>query len=197
LGANLIAFNAGDGRDLIHASTGADNVLSLGGGIDYADLRLKKSGADLILKTGGSDQLTFADWYTSTGTGTSKLTLQVIAEAMAGYDPAGYDPAGSDTLRDNKVEHFNFAALAAAFDTAGQVNGWALTQALLDAHLLGSDSDIAALGGDLAYQYGKVGSLSGIGLVPAQDVINASGFATGPQTLRPVAELQQGPLRLS
>ena len=40
---------------------------------------------------------------------------------------------------------------------------------LLDAHLGGSDG--AALGGDLAYQYGKAGTLAGIGLPAAQSVL--------------------------
>ena len=118
------------------------------------------------------------------------INLQVVTEAMAGYNPAG-----GDTLLDNKIETFNFAALATAFDAAGQINGWALTNALLDAHLAGSDSE--ALGGDLAYQYGMNGSLAGIGLTPAQEVINAPQFGSGAQTLRSLAELQQGAIRLS
>ena len=43
-----------------------------------------------------------------------------------------------------------FAAPASAFDAAGQVSGWALTNALLDARLAGRDTE--AIGGDLAYQ---------------------------------------------
>ncbi|MBI3526800.1 MAG: hypothetical protein HY067_02410 [Betaproteobacteria bacterium] len=63
------------------------------------------------------------------------------------------------------------------------------------AHLSGSDT--AALGGDLAYQYGKSGPLTGIGLTPAQDVINSAQFGSSAQTLRTLAELQQGQIRLS
>ncbi|MFN0041516.1 MAG: hypothetical protein ACKVP2_18545, partial [Burkholderiales bacterium] len=95
----------------------------------------------------------------------------------------------------NKVETFNFAALANAFDAAGQVNQWSIMNALLDVHLSGSDTE--ALGGDFAYQYGLNGSLANIGLTPAQDVINAPTFGSGAQTLRPVAQLQQGQIRLS
>ena len=47
---------------------------------------------------------------------------------------------------------------------------------LLDAHLGGSDG--AALGGDLAYQYGKAGTLAGIGLPAAQSVLGAAGFGS-------------------
>ena len=48
-GADVIAFNLGDGQDTIAASIGSDNVLSLGGGIAYADISLRKSGNHLIL----------------------------------------------------------------------------------------------------------------------------------------------------
>ena len=188
-GADIIAFNKGAGQDVVNASTGADNVLSIGGGIAYAGLTFAKSGKKLILKTGGTDQITFKDWYSQVGN-RSVAKLQVFTEAMPGYNPGG-----SDTLLDNKVEQFNFTALANAFDAAGQVNGWALTNALLSAHLSGSDT--AALGGDLAYQYGKTGSLAGIGLTPAQDVVNAAQFGSSAQTLRTLDDLQQGQIRLS
>ena len=188
-GADVIAFNAGGGQDTVNASTGADNTLSLGVGIAYGNLTFAKTANDLVLGTGATDQISFRDWYTGT-TNKSVLNLQVIAEAMAGYNPAG-----GDTLLDNKIETFNFAALATAFDTAGQVNGWSLTNALLDAHLSGSDSE--ALGGDLTYQYGMSGSLAGIGLTPAQEGINAPQFGSSAQTLRSLAELQQGAIRLS
>lgn len=188
-GADIIAFNLGNGQDVINASTGIDNTVSLGGGIQYSNLSFTKSESDLVLNTGGTDKLTLAGWYTGT-TNKSVANLQIIAEAMAGYAPGG-----SDSLLDNKVETFDFGALAAAFDVAGQINGWALTNALLGAHLSGSDT--AAIGGDLAYQYGKNASLSGIGLVPVQDVINSAQFGSSAQTLRTLAELQQGQTRLA
>ncbi|HXF15917.1 MAG TPA: hypothetical protein VN496_02875, partial [Burkholderiales bacterium] len=160
-----------------------NNILSLGGGISYGSMRLTKSGKDLILATGGTDQITFKNWYAQGNR--SVAALQVFTEAMPGYNPAGTNP-----LLDNKVEQFNFTEIAKAFDTAGQANGWALTNALLATHLSGSDT--AAFGGDLAYQYGLNGSLAGISLSQAQQVLNAPQFGTGVQTLRPVAELQQG-----
>jgi Ca2+-binding RTX toxin-like protein len=189
-GTDIIAFNSGAGQDLINASTDMDNVLSLGGGIGYAGLTFTKSGKNLILKTGGTDQITFKDWYAQAGN-RSVARLQMFTEAMPGYDPNSANP-----LLTNKVEQFNFAALASAFDAAGQVNGWSLTNALLAAHLSDS-SDTAAIGGDLAYQYGLNGSLAGIGLSQAQQVLNAPQFGTGTQTIQPVAELQQGQIGLS
>jgi len=188
-GADIIAFNAGDGQDVVVSGTGRDDTLSLGGGIRYSDLGLSKSGKDLILHTGGMDRLTFKDWYAGANHRTV-VGLQVIVEAMAEFDSSS-----AQTLYDNKVETFDFRALASAFDAAGRVNGWALTNALLNAHLSGSDT--AAMGGDLAYQYGLNGSLSGIGLTPAQDVLKAAQFGTSPQALRPLQDLQQGQLRLA
>ena len=188
-GADIIALNAGDGQDLVSSNGTADKTLSLGGGLGYQNLSFSKSQKDLVLGLAGNDQVTFKNWYAGSGN-RSVVNLQVITEVMSGYNPSG-----RDTLLDNKVENFDFAALANAFDAAGQVSGWALTNALLSAHLSGSDT--AAIGGDLAYQYGKAGSLSGIGLASAQDVLNAPQFGSSAQTLRPIQDLQQGQIRLS
>ena len=187
--ADVIAFNAGDGQDVVNRDNTADNTLSLGGGIGYQDLNFSKARKDLVLGLGGADSLTFRDWYAAGGK-RSVAMLQVIVEAMAVYSPDSADP-----LLDHKVEQFNFTALADAFDAAGQVNGWSLTNALLNAHLWGSDTE--AIGGDLAYQYGRSGTLSGIGLAPAQDVLSAPQFGSGTQALRPLQDLQQGQIRLS
>jgi hypothetical protein len=96
------------------------------------------------------------------------------------------------------VENFDFAGLVGAFDAARAANPmlsrWALTNALLNFHLGGSDT--AALGGDLAYQYGRNGTLAGIGLAAAQGVVNDSSFGTQAQTLHDPASLQTGAVRL-
>jgi len=192
-GNDIILFNKGDGQDTFATGgTGSDTV-SLGGGITYTDLSFSKATNDLVLKVGGTDQITFKNWYAATP---SKpiLNLQMIAEAIADFDVGGGDP-----LRDQKVENFNFAGLAGAFDAARTANpgltSWALTSALLDFQLAGSDS--AALGGDLAYQYGKNGTLAGIGLTAAQQVIGDANFGSQAQTLTPIASLQTGSARLS
>ena len=192
-GYDIIAFNKGDGADIINASTGADNTLSLGGNITYSDLAFSKTGNDLIFKVSSTDQITLKDWYTST-TNKSILNLQVIAEAMAGFDANG-----TDTLLDDKIETFNFANLVSAFDTARTANSslttWQLSNALLDFHLGGSDT--AAIGGDLAYQYGLNGNLTGIGLNAAQSVINASSFGQSAQTLNSPTSWQTETIKLS
>ena len=120
--------------------------------------------------------------------------LQVMADAMAGFVQGGADP-----LRNQKVANFNFAGLAGAFDTARAANtsltSWALTNALTSFQLAGSDT--AALGGDLAYQYGKNGTLAGIGVTPALSTLSDANLGTNAQTLAPLAGLQTGSVRLS
>ncbi len=191
-GYDVIVFNTGDGLDVVNASAGADNTLSLGGGISYADLSLSKSGNDLTLKTGSTDQITFKDWYASTAN-RSVLNLQVIAEAMADFDAGG-----SEVLKDNKVETFDFAGLTDRFDQAlaadGTLTSWALTDALMDFHLSGSDVD--AIGGDLAYQYGKAGTLAGLGLNAAQSVISAPTFGQSAQALHAASAWQSESVKL-
>jgi|GEM_PF-914767 len=168
-GYDVIVFNKGDGQDIVNASTGADNTISLGGNFAYSDLSLTKTGNDLILKMGATDQIALKDWYLGT-TNHSVVNLQVIAEAMAGFNLGG-----SDVLRDNNVENFNFANIVAAFDAAGSTANWQLTDTLLTTHLeAGSDS--AAIGGDLAYQYGKNNNLTGMGSLNAQSIISATNF---------------------
>ena len=110
-----------------------------------------------------------------------------------------FDAGGSNPLLDQKVETFDFTALVSAFDAARTamptLSRWALTDALLSAHLAGSDT--AALGGDLAYQYGKASTLAGMGLTAAQEVIGGTGFGGQPQTLHPVSGLGDGMVKLS
>ncbi len=188
-GADVIAFNTGDGQDSVNPSVGTDDTLSLGGtSLDYANLSFQKTGNNLILNVSATDKLTFTNWYAAAAN-KNVLTLQVVAEAMAGFNPSGGNP-----LLDNKVEAFNFQNLVGAFDAARVANPtlttWALTNGLTQFQLAGSDT--AALGGDLAYQYGLNGTLAGIGFDKAQDVVTGAAFGTQAQTLRPLASLQDG-----
>ena len=80
-GSDVVAFNKGDGVDRLFGER-QDGVLSLGGGIRYEDLRLRKQGSDLVLRTGGGDQVVLEDWYRGKQ---SVVTLQVVAEAMSGF----------------------------------------------------------------------------------------------------------------
>jgi Ca2+-binding RTX toxin-like protein len=191
-GNDVILFNKGDGQDTFATGGTGSDTLSLGGSFAYSDLSFSKSSNDLILKVSATDQVTFKDWYAATPS-KPVVNMQVIAEAMAGFSAGGSDP-----LLDQKVENFNFAGLVGAFDAARAANTglttWALTSALTNFQLAGSDT--AAMGGDLAYQYGKNGTLAGIGLTSAQTVINDSNFGTQAQTLNPIANLQSGAVKL-
>ena len=201
-GKDVIAFSRGDGNDIINASANlagvaGDNTLSLGGGIDYANLALRKSSNDLILDTGGGDSITLKNWYAAvTGGGNNKsvLNLQVVADAMAGFDATSSDP-----LRNQRVQNFDFRGIVSAFDAQRALNpaisSWALSSALLNFHLSGSDT--AAIGGDLAYQYGHSGTLAGIGMQSAFDNLAAQGFGVTAQTLKQFSGLQEGLVKLA
>jgi hypothetical protein len=154
---------------------------------------LRKAANDLVLSLGERDQITFQDWYARKSSRPA-LRLQVIAEAMAGFAAGGSDP-----LLDQKVESFNFSGLVRAFDAARTaapaLNVWSLSDALLKFQLAGSDA--AARGGDLAYQYGKNGSVSGLSLTATHELINDSHFGRQSQALQPLAELPSPALRMA
>ena len=191
-GYDILAFNRGDGVDTVKLSTGQDNTISLGGGIRNTDLAFRKSSNDLIFDTGSGESIVLQGWYAST-TNKSVLTLQMIEEASIDFAPGG-----GNTLTDNKVEQFNFAGLVTQFDQARTANpaltSWALSNALLTFYLGGSDT--AAIGGDLAYQYGKTGSLSNIGLAAGQSMLGNAQFGQANQAINQVG-LGDGLVRLS
>jgi VCBS repeat-containing protein len=195
-GQDIIAFNVGDGQDTLYASGASvspGDTVSLGGtGLNYANLSLQKSGDDLVLKVSNTDSLTFYNWYGS-AVDQTVLNLQVVAEAMAAFNSGSSDP-----LLNKKVQTFDFQGLVGAFDAARTatpgLTSWALSNSLTQFHLAGSDSE--ALGGDLAYQYGANGTLAGIGLGKAQEVLTSSQFGAQAQTLNPTSSLQEGLIRL-
>ena len=193
-GYDIIAFNRGDGRDVVSTGNGGNVTLSLGGGIRYQDLSLRRSGNDLILETGSNERITFEKWYAGKRyQAVSKL--QVVAEAMPGFDPSG-----GNTMLDDKVESFDFKGLVAAFDNARHqqpgLSRWTVTNALAQFHL-GDGSDSKALGGDLAYQYGVNGTLAGIAVNAAQGTVGSSQFGKEAQTLHSQSELKDGLVKLS
>jgi Ca2+-binding RTX toxin-like protein len=192
-GADLILFNRGHGKDTVSASNDADDTLSIGGGVLYADMRLKRSGNNLILMTQGStEQITFTNWYAEAGNH-SVSRLQVIIEGTA--DHAG---GSSDPLRNQAVQSFDFLGLVSAFDAARAANptltSWALTNALTQFHLGGSDS--AAVGGDLAYRYGRDNTFADVSFNPAADLLSSVGFGGAAQGLQALATLQDSSPRL-
>ena len=200
-GNNVVGFNRGDGQDAVNVDDDAGwnpagNVLSLGGGIKLADLSLSRNGTDLTLNTGNGDAITFKDWYDGKRSSQSNQAfakLQLIQDAASDFNAASNDP-----LRNKRVETFDFRGIVTAFDAQRALNpglsNWALSAALLNFHLSGSNS--AALGGDLAYQYGNRGSFAGIGIQSAFDNLAAQGFGVTAQTLKPFTGLQEGLVKL-
>ncbi len=192
-GADVIAFNKGDGVDTVNARAGTDDTLSLGGGIAYSDLKLRKSGLDLVVDANNGDQITFKDWYQTGVNNKSVLNVQVVADAMTAFNPAGSDP-----LLKRKIAEFNFAGIVGAFDAALAANpaitSWSMSAALAAFYLSGSDS--AAIGGDLAYDYGHRSALTSIGAAAGQTVLAAATFGTGVQLLQAPAALYSGSVRL-
>lgn len=186
-GADIIAFNRGDGIDAVNVTSGSDNTLSLGRGIRYADLVLSKSGNDLLLSTGGGDQIALKGWYSSTNA-RSVGTLQVMTEG------GDYVAGSSNAITDHKVELFNFNGLVARFDAARaatpSLQSWNMASSLSQFSSGGSDS--AAIGGDLAYQYALHGSLSALSAMPALTIIGSPGFGSALQTLQGGAALNDG-----
>lgn len=164
----------------------------MGGGIRNTDLAFRKSSNDLILDTGSGENIVLQGWYASTNN-KSVLNLQMIEEASIDFALGGGNP-----LTDNKVENFNFAGLVDAFDQARAANpnltSWALSDALLTFYLGGSDTE--AIGSDLAYQYGKTGSLSNIGSTAAQSMLGNVQFGQVNQAINQVG-LSEGAVRLS
>ncbi|HMV04935.1 MAG TPA: cadherin-like domain-containing protein [Accumulibacter sp.] len=175
-GKNIMAFNWGDGRDIVLPSLGAANTLSLGGGIEESDLVFKKTGSDLVLGTGGSHQITLKDWYASTGN-QSVDRVQVV-EAVPYFGFAQTRPTGW------QVDIYDFKALVQQFDAARTANPklsqWRLMNGLLDAHL--SRSASAALGGELATRY-ALGSESAISLAIAQETLKDPHFGSQAQAV--------------
>jgi Ca2+-binding RTX toxin-like protein len=168
-GRDIVLANRGDGHDAILSGSG-EKTLSIGAWIAYADLLFSRSGDDLLLTTGTDDQLTFKDWYAGQNAFT---TLQMVLDGGSGYSAASSDP-----LQNVKVGQFDFTGLVTAFDQAKASNPslstWSLSSSLLQFHLGGSDSE--AIGGDIAYEYGKQGSLAGLTLTATHAVMGHADF---------------------
>ena len=145
-GSDVIAFNRGDERDRITGGDGGNDTLSLGGGIRIADIRLQKSGKDLIVETGCGDSLRMVDWYKSAAN-RSIATLQVAttagADAFDRYDFAGLVQRFDGVLAANRrIDSWTPGADAARFK--------------LDA------ATVSVAGGSLVATYAETGALDGV-----------------------------------
>ena len=184
-GADIIAFNRGHGADSVTAPTSGagigetNDTLTLGG-VRYADLRVARSGSDLFVKVAGTaDSLRFAGWYSASGNRTV-TTLQLVVDSTVDYNAASTDP-----LVNRRVVRLNFTSLVNAFNSvyAGNpaVGDWAIPAATLSSALV-AGSDTQAIGGALAYHYGRDGNLGALDFAAANAVLSDAGFATAAQT---------------
>jgi Ca2+-binding RTX toxin-like protein len=190
--AAVVGVNRGDGDDTLR-STATRTVLSVGAGVSYADMSLKKSGSDLVVQLGSDTSVTLAGWYDSTVTKPQFLTLQVMAEAMAGFDATSTDP-----LLNKRVQQFDLKQLATYYDADAAANPtidrWAVMNKLLDARL--ASSNTAAAGGDLAHYYANMNGLSGMSLAAAQNTAQSATFGVSDQTMTCLDALKQGAVKL-
>ena len=184
-GADIIAFNRGHGADSVTApASGAglgesNDTLTLGG-VRYAELRLARSGSDLLVKVAGTaDSIKFTGWYSASGNRTV-TTLQLIVDSTSDYNPAAADP-----LVNRRVVRLNFTSLVNAFNSAYAANpgvgDWAVPAASLSAAFV-AGSDTQAIGGALAYQYGRAGGFGALDFATAVAVLGDPNFATAVQT---------------
>jgi Ca2+-binding RTX toxin-like protein len=191
--AAVVAMNAGDGHDTLVAGA-QRTTLSVGGGVSHQDLALRKSGSDLVVELGADTSVRLQGWYDGSVAKPQFLTLQVMAEAMAGFDAGSSDP-----LLNKRVQQFDLKQLASFYDEAAAtdptVDRWAAMNQLLDAHL--ASSDTAALGGDLARYYGSLGTLSGMSLTAAQDTARSASFGQTDQALAGIDSLQKAAVKLA
>ena len=182
-GYDIIAFNRDDGRDTVAASAGRDNTLSLGGGISDVDLLFSRSANDLVLATGGNEQITFSDWYAGNGNH-SMANLQILAEGGAGNHAA-------------VLAQFDFNGLASRFDEAQAadpaITRWALASSMMAFHL--GSSDAAALGGELAYQYASHGAMGGWAASFGQSQLGSAQFGVSSQATGASSALQDAASR--
>ena len=161
-GRDIVAFNRGDGKDTLIDSGSDDakaDLISLGGGIRYADLTLRKSGMDLILGLGAGDQITLRDWYAKSGNRTIGA-VQVLTEG------GDYNAASNNQLHNNKAAVFDFDLIASRFDLARtsdpKLVDWAVAPSL--AATVTDTSSTQARGGNLAYRYAtSYGATQGYG----------------------------------
>ena len=157
---DIVGFNGGDGADILKA-VGSGATLSLGAGIDLAQLTLAHAGADLVLALGGGDSVTLKDWYAATQPAQGVARLQTI------------DAGGSHL--------FDFHAAVMAFDAAhGPGSGvWAI-EAQLAAAAQGGAAN-TALGGVLAVDIAAHGTVTS--LSPVYDTIRSGVFGLDPQLM--------------
>jgi len=174
-GTDIVAFNHGDGDDRVELADTAVAHLSLGGGIVKEQMRFGRSGDDLVVRTGmEGDRLTFAEWFHG-ATRPAGAQFQFVGTRLL-----------DDGTAATTVERYDFATVIAglhADQNAGQEIAGQWEQAFLAMDAMDAAGGPEALGGDLALQYGLVGSFSGMPVATGQAALRASVFGSVPQAV--------------
>jgi Ca2+-binding RTX toxin-like protein len=158
---NVIAFNAGDGQDMVYALY--DLTLSLGAGIEPSSLSLSQDGTDLVLAIGASDSIRLTRQYEPDPQAWPQITLQMFGSVHI-YD--------FSAVIDDFYQSLAGDPLLVEFPLDG----------VLQAHQTGF-SETHALGGPLAYQYGTAGNLSALSDLAMRQVLGDANFGTAPQDI--------------
>lgn len=182
---NTVLFNKGDGTENLTVWSNAATI-SLGGGLTWNDIVLKKVGTDLVLETGAnSGNIDIQHWYDGWDN-QAGLNLQLFTNLA---DEATGAPAQAQLL--------HLADVVAAFDSAQAQNPalteWSLGAALQQFTLTAEQG--AAIGGDLAHYYALEGTLSGMSVDAVQACL-AGTSASQAQVLHSIDNLQQGQLKI-
>lgn len=171
----VVLFNRDDGADRIEGR--GPVVLSLGGGIDIADVALGRQGADLVVDLRHGDRVSFADWFDGAGEPAS-LTVQTIR----------VDTASASSIRSARYTFDDLLAeYRAANATGAQGDLWQPVRAQLDAHVTHAEAE--ALGGDVAAWYALRGGFDGLAWDTAQAAL--AGMSAG-RSLQPLHGAQPG-----
>jgi Ca2+-binding RTX toxin-like protein len=178
----IVAFNKADGIDTVD-QLAPGSTITIGGGTLYSNLSLEVSGTGLRLKTSSSNYVYLSDWYsTASGAGGKAVsTLQIVIEGTKDYKPTSGNP-----MNNAKIVAFDFLGLVAAFDAARAAGQTFNLASSLPAHRLWSSNN-DAIGGAIAYEYAKSGSLGALTHDQLRAVVNGSGFAAAPQSIAPAA----------
>jgi hypothetical protein len=109
-------------------------------------------------------------------------TLQMVIEGTSNYSATS-----TNALNNKKIQTFNFLGLVTAWDAAGRPTTFNIANNLATYRTGGSDT--AMIGGAIAYQYARTGTLGTLTNGQMQAVINDPAFGVSAQSITPVVGL--------
>ena len=187
-GGNVIAFNRGDGRDVISRGTAVARPFA--GRRDPPS----RSGVPPLRRQPAA--------------GNGQRRIHHLRQLVPGAQQPGVYQApvrdrrhdGHRQRKERQGRDFRLQEAGGCLRLARKKNPglsrWALTNGLATFHL-DSSQQRKALGGDLAYAYGTAGSLAGIGVGAAQDVLTSAAVWQASQALHPGSRTQEGLVKLA